>query len=211
MYKHLLIPTDGSKVADKAVSAGIEFAREAGARVTLFTAVPEYRSPSEGEVMARRPGISIEEHERRAQKKAHGVQKLVPGHELVVHRRAREVAVVAAQAHQLVGVLHRVGRERDLDHLAAEEERRGLLLLGREHLEPPHLLRERRDRDQPARLDEVHRLERQRAHELGLLARRDEVLLPALERGLPVVAAAELGRGLRHLGLAPRELADDSP
>jgi nucleotide-binding universal stress UspA family protein len=73
MYQHLLIPTDGSKVADKAVSAGIAFAREAGARVTLFTAVPEYRSPSEGEVMARRPGISIEEHERRSQKKAHGV------------------------------------------------------------------------------------------------------------------------------------------
>ena len=77
MYKHLLIPTDGSDVADKAVSAGIEFAREAGAKVTLFTAVPEYRSPSEGEVMARRPVISIEEHARRSQKKAHKV--LLPG------------------------------------------------------------------------------------------------------------------------------------
>jgi nucleotide-binding universal stress UspA family protein len=77
MYKHLLIPTDGSKVADKAVSAGIEFARGAGAKVTLFTAVPEFRFPSEGEVMARRPVISMDEHARRSQKKAHKV--LLPG------------------------------------------------------------------------------------------------------------------------------------
>jgi nucleotide-binding universal stress UspA family protein len=77
MYRHILIPTDGSEVADKAVSAGIEFAREAGAKVTLFTAVPEYQPPSEGEAMARRPMISIEEHARRSQKNAHKV--LLPG------------------------------------------------------------------------------------------------------------------------------------
>ena len=45
------------------------------------------------------------------------------GIELVKHRRAREVDVVAAHAHHLVVVIHRVGRERHLDHLAAEEER----------------------------------------------------------------------------------------
>ena len=41
MYKHILIPTDGSAVAEKAVTAGIEFARDTGAKITLFTAVPE--------------------------------------------------------------------------------------------------------------------------------------------------------------------------
>ena len=61
MYKHILIPTDGSEVAEKAVTAGIDYARETGARVTLFTAVPEYKPPSEGEVMARRV-VSIAEH-----------------------------------------------------------------------------------------------------------------------------------------------------
>jgi nucleotide-binding universal stress UspA family protein len=31
MYKHILVPIDGSKTADKAVEAGIDFAREARA------------------------------------------------------------------------------------------------------------------------------------------------------------------------------------
>jgi nucleotide-binding universal stress UspA family protein len=53
MYKHILIPTDGSEVAEKGVVAGVEYAREVGASVTFFTAVPEYQPPSEGEVLAR--------------------------------------------------------------------------------------------------------------------------------------------------------------
>lgn len=72
MYKHILIPTDGSEVAEKAVSAGIDFAREVGARVTLFTAVPEYVPPSEAEVRARCV-VSIAEHARRSEKLAHGI------------------------------------------------------------------------------------------------------------------------------------------
>ena len=34
MFRHVLIPTDGSSVASKAVRAGIRFAKETGARVT---------------------------------------------------------------------------------------------------------------------------------------------------------------------------------
>ena len=63
MYKHILIPTDGSEVAEKAVAQGIEFARESKARVTLFTAVPEYEPPSEAQVFARRV-VSMSEHAR---------------------------------------------------------------------------------------------------------------------------------------------------
>lgn len=66
MYKHILIPTDGSEVAAKAVEKGIAFAREAGARVTLFTAVPEYQLPSTSALMAHRSTVSIAEHERRS-------------------------------------------------------------------------------------------------------------------------------------------------
>jgi len=69
MYKHILIPTDGSPTADKAVAAGIEFARESGARVTLFAAVPEYPMPNEAAVMARRI-ISIDEHDRLSAQRA---------------------------------------------------------------------------------------------------------------------------------------------
>jgi len=39
MFKHILIPTDGSAVASKAVKAGIELAKQLGARVTGYYAV----------------------------------------------------------------------------------------------------------------------------------------------------------------------------
>ena len=85
MYKHILIPTDGSELAAKAIEAGIEFAREAHARVTAFTAVPAYQIPSEVEMMARR-GVSLEQYERQAKRKAEStLQKIAD--------RAREAGV----------------------------------------------------------------------------------------------------------------------
>jgi nucleotide-binding universal stress UspA family protein len=72
MYKHILIPTDGSEIAEKAVTAGIDFAREASAKVTLFTAVPEYELPREGQIMAGR-FISMADHARNSEEKAKGI------------------------------------------------------------------------------------------------------------------------------------------
>ena len=69
MYKHILIPTDGTPLAETAVANGIEFAREAGAKVTLFTAVPEYQPPSESQVMARQV-VSLEDYARASHDKA---------------------------------------------------------------------------------------------------------------------------------------------
>jgi len=39
MFKRLLIPTDGSRIADKAVKAGIRFAKEIGAGVVGYYAI----------------------------------------------------------------------------------------------------------------------------------------------------------------------------
>jgi nucleotide-binding universal stress UspA family protein len=69
VYKHILIPTDGSETAAKAVQAAIDFAREAHARVTLFTAVPEYLPPGEGELISGRT-VSLAEHDQRSREKA---------------------------------------------------------------------------------------------------------------------------------------------
>jgi nucleotide-binding universal stress UspA family protein len=66
MYKHILIPTDGSEVAQKGVAAGIDYAREARAKVTLFTAVPAYEPPGEGHILSYAHVISLEEHERQS-------------------------------------------------------------------------------------------------------------------------------------------------
>lgn len=42
MYKHLLVPIDGSKLSDKAVIRAAALAKATGARVTLMHVVPEY-------------------------------------------------------------------------------------------------------------------------------------------------------------------------
>ena len=72
MYKHILIPTDGSETAERAIDAGITFASEAKAKVTLFTAVPEYQPPSEAEVFGRRV-VSLWDHERMSRDKAQAI------------------------------------------------------------------------------------------------------------------------------------------
>lgn len=40
MIKHILIPTDGSRLSERAAKAGVALARSLGARVTAFVAVP---------------------------------------------------------------------------------------------------------------------------------------------------------------------------
>jgi nucleotide-binding universal stress UspA family protein len=42
MYKRILIPTDGSEASQRAILAGVEFAREVGAEVVGLTATPEF-------------------------------------------------------------------------------------------------------------------------------------------------------------------------
>lgn len=42
MFKHILVPTDGSELSRAAAKRAISFASEAGARVTAFYAKPEY-------------------------------------------------------------------------------------------------------------------------------------------------------------------------
>ena len=40
MFKHLLLPTDGSKLSDRAVQRGLDFAKEIGAKVTAVHVIP---------------------------------------------------------------------------------------------------------------------------------------------------------------------------
>lgn len=69
MYKHILIPIDGSPDAERAIEAGIDFALGIQARVTLFTAVPEYQ-PHDEVTLVGRGAISPWDHERRSRDKA---------------------------------------------------------------------------------------------------------------------------------------------
>ena len=42
MFKHILLPTDGSKLSGKAVKRGIDLAKKSRARVTALHVVPEF-------------------------------------------------------------------------------------------------------------------------------------------------------------------------
>ena len=44
MYKHILVPTDGSKLSTKAVKQALAFAKTIGARITAVHVSDEYRA-----------------------------------------------------------------------------------------------------------------------------------------------------------------------
>lgn len=56
MYKHILVPTDGSALSDKAVEAAIKLAQLLGARVTAFHAMEPY--PLQGAYAAEASGVA---------------------------------------------------------------------------------------------------------------------------------------------------------
>lgn len=42
MFKHILVPIDGSQLSESTITRAVSFAKEAGAKVTFFFAKPEY-------------------------------------------------------------------------------------------------------------------------------------------------------------------------
>lgn len=42
MFKHILVPTDGSELSQATAERAVSFAKEAGARITAFYSKPEY-------------------------------------------------------------------------------------------------------------------------------------------------------------------------
>lgn len=108
MYKHILIPIDGTKLGELALKNGIAFARSIRARVTGFTAVPPYQMPSESSI-ASRTAISITEHNKRSKKAAEKVLKKLSARaraagvacetDYVQSDRPDEAIVRAAQKH----------------------------------------------------------------------------------------------------------------
>jgi nucleotide-binding universal stress UspA family protein len=79
MFKHILIPTDGSRLALKGVKAGVKLARALGARVTGLYVVPPYAPPMYGEAAIYVTGYSMREYKqqgmRAARKALAAVQK----------------------------------------------------------------------------------------------------------------------------------------
>jgi nucleotide-binding universal stress UspA family protein len=49
MFKHILVPTDGSALSEGTVARAVAFAKEADARITFFYAQPDFPMPIYGE------------------------------------------------------------------------------------------------------------------------------------------------------------------
>ncbi len=49
MFKHVLVPIDGSPLSDAAIERAVSFSKEAGARITFFYAQPDFPMPIYGE------------------------------------------------------------------------------------------------------------------------------------------------------------------
>ena len=71
MFKHVLVPTDGSRLAAKGIKAGVKLAKALGARVTAVYVVAPFRTPlySEAALYAM-PGYSEADYRKAAEKTA---------------------------------------------------------------------------------------------------------------------------------------------
>ncbi len=49
MYKHILLPYDGSELSDRALGEGIAFAKNAGSKITLMHVITPYHLPVPGD------------------------------------------------------------------------------------------------------------------------------------------------------------------
>ncbi|CAG2128161.1 universal stress protein [Cupriavidus plantarum] len=55
MFKHILLPTDGSALSKKAIDGGLELAKAIGARVTAYVCLEEYPYTPFSEIVVEAP------------------------------------------------------------------------------------------------------------------------------------------------------------
>jgi len=70
MFKHILVPTDGSRLSAKAVKAAAGLAKKLGARVTGVYVIPPYVPPMYGEAAVYVPEVSPKRYKDLAEKEA---------------------------------------------------------------------------------------------------------------------------------------------
>ena len=79
MFKHILVPTDGSQHSEETVQRAISFAKETGAKLTAFYAKPEYPVTYYGEgalIDTTSPELFAQLAEQQAQEILGSVEKL---------------------------------------------------------------------------------------------------------------------------------------
>lgn len=132
MYKHILLPTDGSRLAGKGAAAGVRLAKALGAKVTgVYVAAPFYRPPAylEGGVYV--PGVSPKMYRKHSE--ALAKKALAPVEAAARKARVRCATRMLTAARPSDGIL-KAARALGCDAIAMSSRcRRGLaVLLGSE-------------------------------------------------------------------------------
>jgi nucleotide-binding universal stress UspA family protein len=129
MFKHILIPTDGSELSEKTVKAGVDFAKSIGAKVTGFCAIENYPWIYGGEFV---PLEVLSPQERQEQDR-----RWAQGNLAIIQEYAHSVQVPYEGYHVAAGAPHeaiiQAAKEKGCDLIfMASHGRRGLagLLLG---------------------------------------------------------------------------------
>lgn len=79
MFKHILLPTDGSKLSSKAIKQGIDLAKKSRARITAIHVVPEFKLMVDDGITMLSPALKKrfeDEGRKRAQKMLDDVAQL---------------------------------------------------------------------------------------------------------------------------------------
>lgn len=86
MYKHILVPLDGSALAEKALSHATAIAHKFGSELTLVQVIPPVYAPVTPEMAVVQPAISLEELQAESEQYLKSRQESLRKEGLVVHR-----------------------------------------------------------------------------------------------------------------------------
>jgi nucleotide-binding universal stress UspA family protein len=115
MFRHIMVPTDGSALAERAIRAAMEVAKETGARVTGFYAVRPSKRYRFVEAVSFQPFVWREDVEREVQEQA--------------GRVLRPVLVAAEEFHVACDTLYQLTEEPPYRAIIHAAERQGCDLI----------------------------------------------------------------------------------
>jgi nucleotide-binding universal stress UspA family protein len=75
MYRHIIVPTDGSKLSLRAVKTAVRLAGMLGAELTAMYVIPVYAPPVYGEAMIYIPDSGRNAAKRAGQKALNGIER----------------------------------------------------------------------------------------------------------------------------------------
>jgi nucleotide-binding universal stress UspA family protein len=133
MYKHILVPTDGSRLSGKGAREGVRLAKALGAKVTgVYVAAPYYQPPAYLEGGVYIPGVSPQAYRKLSERQAK--KALAPVEAAAKKARVRCTTRMLTARKPSEGIL-KAARTMGCDAIAMASHHRGgvsALLLGSE-------------------------------------------------------------------------------